>query len=451
MIPDKQDVKLQALPRVIGTVGSTALVVGTIIGSGIFLVPHNVAQQVGSVRSLLLVWVVGGLLALAGALSLAELGAAMPEAGGLYVYLREAYGRLPAFLLGWGNLLVMESGSVATLAVGFGIYAARIAPLSAAGQKTTACAVIGVLALVNIAGTRQGSFVQTVFTAAKLVGIAVIIGFAIVYRGAHHFHSLPALPTAHTSFASFGVALVGVLWAYSGWHELSYSAGEVMDPGKALPRSYLFGVLIVMAAYLGANAAYVHVLPLRALAAHQDVAARAMQIFAGPAGAAFISVLILCSIFGALNGTILSSTRTYFAMARDGLFFSAAGRVNARFQTPVLAIVIECAWAAVLAASGSYEQLYTYVIFTDWIFFAACVFGVLVLRRRMPRQKQPYRVWGYPIVPILFSVAALALVGNTLVSEPRESILGLLLILSGVPIYFIWTRRVSGRAAEPKV
>ncbi|MGH9407014.1 MAG: APC family permease [Terriglobia bacterium] len=447
MIPNAQEVKPQELPRVIGTLGSTALVVGTIIGSGIFLVPHDVAQQVGSVRDLLLVWAVGGALALAGALSLAELGAAMPEAGGLYVYLREAYGRLPAFLLGWANLLVIESGAVATLAVGFGIYAARIAPLSAAGQKITACAVIGVLTMVNIAGAREGSFVQTLFTAAKLTGIAAIIGCAVVYHGAHHFHSLPALPTPHTSFASFGVALVGVLWAYTGWHELSYSAGEVKNPGKALPRSYLFGVLIVMAAYLSANIAYAHALPLRALAQYQDVAARAMQVFAGPAGAAFISVLILCSIFGALNGTILTGPRTYFAMARDGLFFSAAGRVHARFQTPVLAIVIESVWAGVLAASGSYQQLYTYVVFTAWIFFAACVFGVLVLRRRAPHKDRPYRVWGYPILPIAFCAAALAVVGNTLVSEPRESILGLLLILSGVPIYFIWSRRVSRPAA----
>lgn len=447
MNPNQQEVTRRALPRVIGAVGATALVVGTIIGSGIFLVPHNVAQQVGSVRSLLLVWVVGGVLTLAGALSLAELGAATPEAGGLYVYLRQAYGRLPAFLLGWGNLVVIESGAVATLAVGFGIYAARIAPLSAAGQKITACAVIGVLTLVNVAGAREGSFVQTLFTVAKLAGIAAIIGCAVVYHGAHHVHSLPALPTPHTSFGSFGVALVGVLWAYSGWYELSYSAGEVKNPGSTLPRSYLLGVLIVMAAYLAANVAYLHAMPLRALARHQDVAARAMQIFAGPAGAAFISVLILCSIFGALNGTLLSGTRTYFVMARDGLFFPAVGRVHERFQTPVLAIIIEGVWAAVLALSGSYEQLYTYVIFTAWIFFAACVFGVVVLRRRAPHQHRPYRVWGYPIVPIAFTVAALALVGNTLVSEPRESILGLLLILAGIPIYFISARRVSGKAA----
>lgn len=443
MNSNQQEPNRQALPRIIGTIGSTALVVGIIIGSGIFLVPHEVAQQVGSIRSLLLVWVVGGVLTLAGALSLAELGAAMPEAGGIYVYLREAYGKLPAFLLGWGNLVVIESGAVATLAVGFGIYAARVAPLSPTGQKITACAVIAILALVNIAGAREGSFVQTLFTAAKLAGIAAIIVCAIVFHAAHQFRSLPSLPTPRTSFGSFGVALVGVLWAYSGWYELSYSAGEVKNPGKTLPRSYLIGVLIVMAAYLSTNVAYLHALPLRAIAQYQDVAARAMRIFTGPAGAAFISALILCSIFGALNGTILTGTRTYFAMARDGLFFSAVGRVHPQFKTPVLAIVIESVWAGVLAASGSYQQLYTYVIFTAWIFFAACVFGVVVLRRRLPQRHRPYRVWGYPVLPVAFSIAALAVVGNTLVREPRESILGLLLILAGIPIYFIWTRRIS--------
>lgn len=447
MISKKDAPHSESLPRVIGTVGSTALVVGTIIGSGVFLVPHNVAEQVGSVRTLMLVWVVGGVLALAGALSLAELGAAMPEAGGLYIYLREAYGRLPAFLLGWANLLVMESGSMATLAVAFGIYAASIVPLSAAGQKLTACGVIIVLTLVNVAGAREGSAVQTVFTIAKLAGIAAIIACAVWYHGAHHFHSLPALPTPHTSFGSFGIALVGVLWAYQGWHALSYSAGEIKNPGKALPRSYLFGMLIVVAAYLGANVAYLRALPLPALAEYQRVAARAMEVFTGPAGATFVSVLILCSIFGALNGTILTGPRTYFAMARDGLFFSAAGRVHPRFKTPALAIVIESAWAVVLAASGSYEQLYTYVVFAAWIFYAACIMGVLVLRRRAPHLARPYRVWGYPILPIAFTVAALVVVGNTLVREPREAIIGLLLILIGVPIYLFWTRRVSRPAA----
>ncbi|HEX5482183.1 MAG TPA: amino acid permease, partial [Terriglobia bacterium] len=373
--------KAHALPRVIGTAGSAALVIGTVIGSGIFLVPHNVAQEVGSVRSMFLVWILGGALALAGALSLAELGAAIPEAGGVYVYLREAYGKLPAFLYGWGMLLVIESGSVATLAVAFGIYSASFVPLSLFDQKLAGCAVVALLTVVNIIGAREGSAVQTIFTVAKLAGIAAIIGFALFY---HHPHSLARLPAPHTSFSSFGIALVGVLWAYEGWHMLSFSAGEVKNPGRTLPKSYFLGMLVVVGAYLGANAAYLRVLSMPELAAHQRVAARAMQILAGPAGATFVSALILCSIFGAINGNMLAGPRAYFAMARDGVFFSSVGRIHSRYRTPVAAIVLQGVWAMVLTVNGSFEQLYTYVIFSGWIFYAAAVLAVLVLRRRKP-------------------------------------------------------------------
>jgi len=436
--------KSSALPRVIGTIGSTALVVGTVIGSGIFLVPHNVAQQVGSVQSLLAVWVLGGALALAGALSLAELGAALPEAGGVYVYLREAYGKLPAFLYGWGMLLVIESGSVATLAVAFGIYSASLFPLSPAGEKGAGCAVIALLTLVNILGAREGSIVQTIFTLAKLLGLAAIMGFALFHPGTHHASVPPPLPSPHTSLSSFGIALVGVLWAYEGWHMLSFSAGEVRDPGRTLPRSYLAGMLIVVAVYLGANLAYLQVLPLAGLAQHQRVAARAMLILAGPGGATFVSALILCSIFGAINGNMLAGPRAYFAMACDGVFFSFVGRVHPRFQTPVAAIIIQGLWSMALTLSGSFQQLYTYVIFSGWIFYAAAVLAVLILRRRAPCLERPYHVWGYPALPIAFTLAALAVVGNTLVREPGESLIGLLLILIGIPIYLLWNRRTHG-------
>ncbi|MGH9444858.1 MAG: APC family permease [Terriglobia bacterium] len=429
----------RTLPRVIGGVGSTALVVGTVIGSGIFLVPHNVALQVGTERGLLLVWIAGGALALAGALSLAELGAALPEAGGVYSYLREAYGKLPAFLYGWGMLLVIESGSVATLAVAFGIYAASFLPLTRLDQKLVGCAVIAVLTAVNIIGAREGSAVQIVFTAAKLVGLAIIIGLAAFFHGPAGQASVSTLPVSHTTASSFGIALVGVLWAYEGWHLLSFSAGEVKNPGRILPRSYFFGMVIVVVTYLGANAAYLKVLTLPALVQHQRVAARAMEILAGPRGMAFVSGLILCSIFGALNGNMLTGPRAYFAMARDGVFFSAVGRIHPRYQTPMIAILIQGIWSMLLAASGSYQQLYTYVIFSGWIFYAAAVLSVLVLRRRRPSLHRPYHVWGYPVLPVVFSLGALAVVLNTVVREPRECLTGLSLILLGIPIYLIWT------------
>lgn len=429
-----------SLPRVIGYFGSTAIVVGTIIGSGVFLVPHDVAQQVGTVRALFLVWIVGGILALGGALSLGELGAATPEAGGVYVYLRQAYGRLFAFLYGWGMLLVIHSGSAATLAVAFGIYSASFVPLTPVEQKLIASAVIIVLTLVNVAGVRAGSAVQTIFTLAKLLGLAIIMGLALFSSGVTPVAAAHPLPTPHTTVSSFGVALIGVLWAYEGWHMLSYSAGEVKNPARVLPRSYLFGTLLVVAAYLGANLAYLRVMPLAALAEHQRVAATAMEVLAGPRGARFVSALILCSIFGALNGTILTGPRAYFAMARDRVFFSAVGRVHPRFQTPAVAVLIQGAWAIVLAASGSYKQLYTYVIFTGWMFYGAAVIAVLVLRRRAPGLARPYRVWGYPVLPVAFALAALAIVVNTLMTTPREALIGVALVLAGVPIYFGWRR-----------
>lgn len=428
------------LPRAIGFPGSTAIVVGTIIGSGIFLVPHEMAGQVGSVRSLMLVWVVGGVLSLAGALSLAELGAAMPEAGGVYVYLRQAYGKALAFLYGWAALLVIETGSIATLAVAFGIYSASFVPLTNFQQKLVASAVIVLLSGVNILGVRKGAAVQTIFTIAKLAGLAIIVGYALSSTNLERVAATQPLPTPHTTVSSFGVALISALWAYQGWHMLSYAAGEVRNPARVLPRSYLLGTLVVVTAYLSANLAYLRVLPMEAMAddRYQRVAAKAMEILAGPRGALFVSALILCSIFGALNGNVLGGARVNFAMARDGVFFSSVGRVHPRFATPALAIVIQGVWSIVLTATGTYKQLYTYVIFSGWLFYAAAVIALIVLRRRHPDMTRPYRVPAYPALPIIFVVAALAIVVNTLVRSPLESGIGLAIILTGVPVYFIW-------------
>jgi APA family basic amino acid/polyamine antiporter len=436
-----------SLPRAIGSLGSTAIVVGTIIGSGIFLVPHNVALHVDTPGILFAVWVIGGLLSLAGALSLAELGAALPEAGGVYVYLREAYGRVFAFLYGWGMLVVIQSGSVATLAVAFGIYSGEFLPLSPLERKLVAAAVVALLTIVNVLGVRAGSAVQTLFTLAKLGGLVIIVGCAVFLHGARPVAASLPLPTPRTTLSSFGVALIGVLWAYEGWHMLSFTAGEVKNPARALPRSYFLGTLLVILAYLSTNLAYLRVLTLPALAEHERVAAAAMELLAGPRGTLFVSALILCSIFGALNGTILTGPRAYFAMARDGVFFSFAGRVHPRFKTPALAVLLQGVVSVVLAVSGSYEQLFTYVIFSAWIFYGAAVMAVLVLRMQRPNLERPYRIWGSPVVPIAFALAALAIVANTLVTKPHESFIGLGIILLGLPIYFGWKQK-AGSSSE---
>jgi len=243
------------------------------------------------------------------------------------------------------------------------------------------------------------------------------------------------------------VALVGVLWAYQGWHQLSYTAGEVKNPSKVLPIGFFLGTSIIVAVYLAANAAYLHVLPLPVMAEHQTVAATAMEFLIGPRGARFVSALILCSIFGALNGTILTSSRVYYAMARDGVLFKIVSRIHPKFQTPAVALLVLGAWSTVLAVSGSFEELYTYVIFAMWIFSAAAIAGVIILRRRLPDLHRPYKVWGYPILPIAFIIAALAIVANTLASKPIESLLGLAIILAGVPLYYAW-KRWGGAAAQ---
>jgi APA family basic amino acid/polyamine antiporter len=406
------------------------------------MVPHNVALQVGSVSIVILVWIFGGALSLAGSLSLAELAAATPEAGGVYIYLRDAYGKLAAFLYGWAALLVIESGGIATLAVAFSIYSSTFLPLTPLERKLVASAVIAALTLVNISGVRHAAGVQTLFTLAKLTGLAIIVGFALF---AHHLTPVappPGYVPPRTSLSSLGVALIGVLWAYQGWHHLSYVAGEVKNPSKILPRSFLLGALIVIFAYLGANFAYLRVLSLPVMAqdAYQRVAAKTMEILWGPRGAAFVSALILCSMFGAINGNILGGARAYFAMARDRVMFSAVGRIHPRFETPYVALLIQGVWSIVLAATGTFEQLYTYVIFTGWIFYAAAVLAVVILRRKRPKLARPYRVWAYPVLPVAFAAAALIIIMNTLARSPGESGIGLGIVLSGIPVYLIWTK-----------
>jgi APA family basic amino acid/polyamine antiporter len=284
--------------------------------------------------------------------------------------------------------------------------------------------------------------VQTFFTLAKLTGLAIIVGFALFARHVTPVAPAPGSAPVHTTPSSFGVALIGVLWAYHGWHHLSHVAGEVKNPAKVLPRSFLLGALIVIGAYLSANFAYLQVLSLPVMAqdAYQRVAAKTLEILWGPQGSAFVSGLILCSIFGATNGNILGGARAYYAMARDRVMFSAVGRIHPHFQTPYVALLVQGIWSIVLAATGTFEQLYTSVIFTGWIFYAAAVLAVVVLRRKHPQWARPYRVWAYPVLPVAFAAAALIIIVNALARSPRESGLGLGLVLLGIPVYLIWTK-----------
>ncbi len=426
---------------------AVAIVVGTIIGSGIFLIPSFIAAQLNSLAAVLLVWVVGGILTVFGALSLGELGSIYPGAGGLCTYLRHAYGPLPAFLYAWGLLFMIHSGCIAALAVAFGLFVGQIQPLSTVEEKILSVMCILVLTTVSCIGIRSGKFVQNVIAVAKIGGLAGII-LLLWVKGSRpiHFFEVAANTSGRAfSLAGFGTALVAVLFAYEAWHVISFVAGEMKRPKLDLPRGLFYGSAIVMLVYVAANIGYYHVLSPTEIRGSNAVAALAVGKLLGPIARSSISLLILVSILGSMNGLILTGPRVYYAMARDGVFPRAFGRINHRYRTPMLALVVQGAWAAVLAASGSYQQLFTDIIFTAWIFYGLAVAAVLVLRHTQPELERPFCVPGYPWIPLLFCAAAIGLVLNTVIQQPVGALTGIGLVASGIPVYFFWVRSSTGQ------
>ncbi len=449
------------LRRDLGVWSASAIVVGTIIGSGIFLVPSTMIRQVGTPHMLFAVWIFGGVLSLFGALTYAELASAMPEAGGEYVYLREAYGPFWGFTYAWTQMWVAKSGSIATLATAFFYYLANFhpeldgvvytlrlpigphgGPLEIRYGQLLAMAVILALAGVNYAGVRFGGGVQVTVTALK---VALIAGIIVIGLGSGHGQAAnyaTAIPAAGGA-AGFFAALVGALWAYDGWNNVSMVSSEIREPQRSLPRALIAGTLGVIGIYLLANLAYFYVLPANEVAGTPRVAAEMMRKIYGSAGAGAVSVAAMVSIFAALNGSILTGARVPYAMARDGLFFRPVARVHPVYRTPGVSILALSGWAALLVLSGRYEELYTYVIFASWILYGMTAVAVLVLRKKRPEMHRPYRTVGYPVVPVLFVFGAVAVLLFTLRQSPRESLLGLGGILSGLPFYFHWRRRFS--------
>lgn len=450
------------LKRELGVWSAAAIVVGTVIGSGIFLVPSTMVHNVGSPGKVFAVWIAGGLLTLFGALSYAELAAAIPEAGGEYVYLREAYGPLWGFLYGWTQMWVAKSGSIATLATGFYIYLANFRPelgkvwtqvpligehglpLPIRYGQLLAIGVIALLAMINYLGVRAGGNVQVATTALKVALIAaiIVIGLGSGLGRAANFHSLTI--AAPGGILGFFAALVGALWAYDGWNNVTMIASEVRKPQRNLPLALIAGTLAVIVIYLLTNLAYFYVLPAGAVASTGRVASEMMRQILGAPGAAAVSLAAMISIFAALNGSILSGSRVPFAMARDGLFFRGVERIHPVYRTPGVSILVLCAWACLLVLSGRFDQLYTYVIFASAILYGMATASVIVLRFRRPDLARPYRTVGYPIVPIAFVLGIGCLIVSTLRTSPRESILGLFLISIGLPFYFSWKKRLRG-------
>lgn len=419
----------------------TYLVVGAVIGSGIFIVPGSVYRQVdGSVVLALLVWLTGGILSLLGALTYGELSAMNPQAGGLYIYIRDCFGRLAAFLFGWTLFFVIGSGSVATLAVAFSAYLSEIIPLSTITGKIVAVLMITGVAAVNVRGTRQSADLQNWTTVIKVAAILVMSATLLALGNRFGESSTSLWPGQFSKEVAigFGAAMIGVLWAYEGWQYATFSAGETINPQRNFPRAFLIGTSILIALYMIANLAYIAALGPAKASASDSIAAASVSAVVGKSAAKLVSIAILISILGATNSVILTATRVFYAMAADGLFFKRLAVIHPRFNTPAFAVIASSAWAAALALMGTYQQLLTYVVFWGWIFYALAATSLFVYRKRIPSASRPYTVPGYPWPPLLFVLAGAALVANTVVVQPKQALIGSALVLLGVPAYLYW-------------
>jgi APA family basic amino acid/polyamine antiporter len=432
----------------LGLVQATAMVAGTIIGASIFVQPSEITRHVPTVAGIFLVWTVAGILTFFGALASAELASAFAETGGVYVFLKRIYSPLVGFLWGWAMFWSMHSGIIAAIAVIFARYTGYYVPLDDAGVRLVAIGAIAVLSAINYVGVAHGSRVQTAFTIAKVAAIAAIVVLVAALaptRASGRTDPTPQIGTL--TFDGFVQALVAALFAFGGWHMVTYTAGETRDPHRTIPRALLVGTILVTICYVALNAAYLVVLPLEVVVSSTRVAADAADALLGKGGAAVMSGLVMFSTFGALSGIVLAGPRVYFSMAHDGLLFRWVGQVHPRFRTPHRAIVLQAVWASLLVATGTYRGLFTRVIYTEWLFFAAMTLGLFLLRRR-PDYTPAYPIWGYPLVPLVFVLSSLLIVGQRLWADPRESLLGLLMVAAGIPVYYAWTaRRSSHRSA----
>jgi APA family basic amino acid/polyamine antiporter len=428
--------------RRIGLFSGTMLVVGGIIGSGIFLNPAIVAQRVGSARLIMVTWGLGAVIALLGAFIFAELGARRPAAGGGYVYIREAFGPLPAFLYGWALLLAIATGAAAAVAVTFASYAAPLLRLAPSSEPWLAAGAIVLLSLVNLVGVRPGTWTQNVFTLLKLAAIAALVVSALL--------APPIVATAGVAPATMatgtplivviGTALVPVLFAYGGWQQTNFVAEEMVDAERNLPRALVIGVLIVAVVYLAVNLTYLRALGVHGLAASRAPAADVIGRYFGDTGRRLIAAGIAVSTFGFLNLVILVTPRVYQAMARDGLFFARFAELHPRFRTPVAAILVQGAWAIALLLSGSYGQLLDWVTFADWIFFGITAASLVIYRRRDQGATTRYRAPLYPVSVLLFVAACLYVVAGAIVSNPANAVRGALMLALGWPAYWLWRR-----------
>jgi APA family basic amino acid/polyamine antiporter len=425
------------LARSLTITNATAMVVGTIIGASIFVQPSEIARHLQTPSQIMLVWAACGVLTFFGALVCAELSSAFPQTGGLYVFMRDTFSPLAGFLWGWAMFWTMHTGIIAAIAVVFARYTAHFVPAGDMGIRAIAVAVIVALSALNYVGVKAGSRVQTALTAAKLVAVLaiVIVGFALSPAAAEQGAS--SAGTEAAPFSAFLLAMVAGLFAYGGWHMVTYTAGETIVPTRTIPLALVSGVGIVTICYIALNFVYLSVLPVESVRSSTRIAADAADAVLGRGGSTIMAGLVMMSALGGLTGIVLTGPRVYYSMAQDGLAFRWLGVVHPVYRTPSNAIVAQGVWASVLAATGAYRELFTRVIYTEWLFFALMAAGLFVLRRR-PGYDPRYRAWGYPVVPAIFIVASLTIVLNQLISDPKDASIGLGMVAIGAPIYYLW-------------
>jgi len=436
-----------AFRRALGSFDATMVVVGGIIGSGIFIVPSVVAQRLPTAGLVLAAWLAGGAIALAGAFAFAELATLFPRAGGEYVYLREAYHPLVAFLFGWTSLLMIQGGGLAAVSITFAQYSLRLLGRNPADASVAAPIAIGVVAAVNLLGVKPGSRLLNVLVVLKFVALAALIGGGLMFPPAVGPNVVPVHPPPSRGFVAFGGALVPILFAYGGWQSVNLVAEETREPRRTIPRALIVGMGIVITVYLSANVVYLRVLSHAALAATGTPAAEALQWIFGPGADRLIAASIAISAFGFLDLTLLAQTRIYFAMGKDGVFFPALARLHPRFGTPTLAILLQAGWGILLALTGTYGELVDSVVFGDWIFFGLTVAAIFVFRRTIPidsREPGTFRTPGCPLVPALFVAAALVVVVSAVRTNPFRSAIGIAFLAVGPLVYWLFVRRSRG-------
>ncbi|MEX2189455.1 MAG: amino acid permease [Bacteroidota bacterium] len=451
------------LLRALGLREGIAIHMGVIIGSGIFIVPATIAGHVPATGPMILVWVVAGMLSLFGALSLAELSAVLPQAGGPYVYLRHSFGRIWGFLFSWNDFFINKAGSAAAIAVGFATFLGHFVPsldaapllgtqlnffglefdISVGWIQIVAMGVILIVTLINIRGVQFGGWVMTIFTSAKVLALIGLIVAVFVSGNGSAANFRPWWPEDWSAnlTAGFGVALISALWAYDGWIDVTLTAGEFKNPTRNVPLSLILGTIMVIVLYVGANIAYAYVIPMTDMQGSTRVAADVALSALGPVGASLIVIGILCSTFGSANGMLLNGPRSMFAASADGSAMKALGTVHPRHHSPWIAVLTLGFWSILLTLSGTYDQITAYVVFGSWFFYGLAAASVIILRRKMPDVDRPYKAWGYPYLTLLFLLVVAWFLVNTFVENTRDAMIGILLLVIGLPFYYYWNKQ----------